>query len=85
LPHGTPILFAGGGEGEQIIKDYGFGFVSAPGDYEALKHNIIKMKNLSSDDYKQLRINCLKASKEEFSFEQQMKRYSDFQKNTLLL
>ena len=85
LPHGTPILFAGGGEGEQIIKDYGFGFVSAPGDYEALKHNIIKMKNLSNDDYEQLRINCLKASKEEFSFEQQIKRYSAFQNSILHL
>lgn len=78
LPHGTPILFAGGGEGEQIIINNGLGFVSAPGDNEALKCNILKMKELSDEDYTQLRANCIKASKNEFSFEQQMKRYYKF-------
>ena len=78
LPHGTPILFAGGGEGEHIINSYHLGLVSAPGDYDALKNNIMKMKMLSDEEYAQLRTNCFKSSKDEFSFDRQMKRYQVF-------
>lgn len=78
LPHGTPILFAGGGEGENIITTHGFGFVSPPGDCEMLKCNIIKMKEMPADDYRQLRLNCIEASLREFSFEQQKKKYKEF-------
>ena len=78
LPHGTPILFAGGGEGEHIINEYGLGYVSAPGDYEALKRNILKLKELTNSEYSALRDNCIKASKDDFSFEVQIKRYQKF-------
>lgn len=78
LPHGIPILFAGGGEGEQIVNDDGLGFVSTPGDCEDLKRSIIKMKQLSDSEYSRLRLNCIKASQGKFSFEQQMKRYVVF-------
>ena len=78
LPHGIPILFSGGGEGENIVKAYGFGLVSPPGDSEALKCNIIKMKEMSDGDYGQMRLNCINASLKEFSFEQQMKKYKEF-------
>ena len=81
LPHGTPILFAGGGEGEQIIRKYKLGLISAPGDNTALYHNIIEMKNLSDEDYAKLRANCLSASKDEFSFEKQTERYTMFLKS----
>ena len=36
LPLGVPILFCGGGEGEEIVKENQLGLVSAPGDYEGL-------------------------------------------------
>ena len=78
LPHGTPILFCGGGEGEQIVTSHGFGFVSTPGNYDMLKDNIIKLKSLSDADYLSLRKNCQDASKGEFSFAGQMQRYYDF-------
>lgn len=78
LPHGTPVLFSGGGEGEQIINNYGFGFVSPPGNYEALKQNIIKLKNLSNADYLSLRKHCIEASQQEFSFNEQIQRYYRF-------
>ena len=67
-----------GGEGEQIISSYGLGFVSAPGDFDALRSNIMKMKNLSEADYAQLRMNCRETSKGVFSFDQQMSKYSQF-------
>lgn len=81
LPHGTPILFAGGGEGEHIIRKYKLGLISAPGDNTALYHNIIEMKDLSDEEYAELRANCISASKDEFSFEKQTERYTQFLKS----
>ena len=78
LPHGTPILFSGGGEGEVIVNNYQLGFVSKPGDYDMLRANICKLKNMNNDEYMQLRQNCLSAAKGEFSFSEQMKKYYSF-------
>ena len=78
LPHGTPILFCGGGEGEHIVTSYGFGITSAPGDYEALKENILKLKSMSDADYLSMRKTCQDASRGEFSFDIQMQRYYKF-------
>ena len=78
LPHGIPILFCGGGEGEQIVREHRLGFVSVPGDYESLKAQVLHIKNLSESDYQALRNNCLKASREVFSFSRQMANYKTF-------
>lgn len=78
LPHGTPILFCGGGEGEHIVTSHGFGFSSAPGNYNTLIDNILKLKLLSDVEYFSIRKNCLDASKNEFSFSMQMKSYYSF-------
>ncbi len=80
LPHGTPIIFCGGGEGEKIVRDYHLGLVSPPGDYRHLTDNICQLKNMSDEDYRQLRSNCLQAAKGEFSFSEQMKSYHLFLK-----
>lgn len=78
LPHGTPILFCGGGEGETIIKSHHLGLVSPPGHYEMLKTNICALKQMKEEEYLQLRQHCLLAAKGEFSFAEQMKKYHSF-------
>lgn len=78
LPHGTPVLFCGGGEGERIVSNHGLGLVSPPGNYNALSQNIIKLKKLSDADYLSLRNRCFEASEKEFSFTEQIKRYYRF-------
>ena len=78
LPCGTPILFCGGGEGEQIINTHGFGFVSEPGDFEKLKDNIARLKSLSDEEYLLMRKKCRDAAKNEFSFDRQMELYYGF-------
>lgn len=80
LPHGTPIVFCGGGEGENIVRNYRLGLVSPPGDYKHLTENIRLLKSMSDEDYRQLRMNCLQAAQEEFSFYKQMKKYYAFLK-----
>ena len=78
LPHGTPILFAGGGEGETIVTSHGFGLCSKPGDYDSLKENILKLKSIPESEYQEIRKKCIIASQTDFSFENQMKNYYQF-------
>lgn len=78
LPHGLPILFCGGGEGAHIISDWKVGFVSAPGDYEALIRNIEHLRDMSADTFRALSANCLKASLNELDFDRQIKETDAF-------
>jgi glycosyltransferase involved in cell wall biosynthesis len=78
LPHGVPILFCGGGEGEQIVAGNHLGLTSKPGDYEALRNNICTIASLSDADYEQMRRNCLTAAENEFNFDSQMVAFRKF-------
>ncbi len=81
LPIGIPMIFCGGGEGAEIIKSYNVGYVSEPGDYQGLKANIEKLKSLTPEEYRQLSSNCIKASKNDFDFDTQMKKSYSFLQN----
>ena len=78
LPVGVPILFCGGGEGANIVNEYRIGYVSEPGNIDALKSNIVEMISLSDEEYQKLKDNCINTSKEDFSFTQQMSKYYEF-------
>ena len=66
------MLFCGGGEGAQIVKDYKIGFTSAPGDYNALTDNIRRLAALSPEEYSAMSQNCLEAARTDFDFATQM-------------
>lgn len=68
----VPILFCGGGEGAKIVEKYNVGFTSTPRDYPALRDTIIEMKNLSAEDYFELKNNCRNVSNDVFNFEKQV-------------
>ena len=72
LPQGLPILFCGGGEGANFIDSHNVGFVSEPGNYQALIENIIKLRELASDEYRALSERCVEVSKQELDFQKQM-------------
>lgn len=84
LPHGVPILFAGGGEGANIINEWHAGFTSTPGDYNSLIENIKKLKDLYEDEYKELSSNCIKASLNHLNFDKQMIETIEFLKSDIL-
>lgn len=83
LPVGVPILFCGSGEGAEIIKEYNIGLVSSSGDIKGLKCNIQKMIAYSDEDYIQIKNNCINASQNDFSFEEQMNRYYEFLRSNI--
>ena len=80
LPEGIPILFSGEGEGARIVQDYGFGLVSAHGDYATLAQNIQAFVNMTDEAYAAYVSSCLSASSDTFSFSKQMDRFCTFVK-----
>ena len=54
---GVPILFSGGGEGEEIIKKYDLGWCAKAGDYATISDNI-RMLVLQPETLAQKRENC---------------------------
>lgn len=68
----VPILFCGGGEGAKIVEKYNVGFTSSPRDYPALSTAMLKIKNLSEEDYFELKNNCRTVSNNVFNFEKQV-------------
>ena len=81
----VPILYSGkiGSEASNIILDNGVGFVSQYGDYQSLKSNIIKMKEMSDAEYKIIKMNELKASTEIFDFDKQIDGLNEYLKSYL--
>ena len=73
LPQGLPILFCGGGEGAIFISSYEVGFVSAPGDYQALMENISRLRDMSPEAYEAMSGRCISVSKQELDFERQVR------------
>lgn len=78
LPQGLPILFCGGGEGASFILERGVGYVSLPGDFDALIENIKKTRDMSAQDYEAMSLRCIKVSRDELSFEKQIKESYDY-------
>ena len=76
--NGLPILYCGSGEAAQIILDTQTGFVSDVQDFDGLKNNIEKFMLLPEEAYAQLRNNCLECSTNEYSKENQDKRFIEF-------
>lgn len=78
LPQGLPILFCGGGEGSAFIQEENVGYVSAPGDYEALTENIKRLRDMDKGKYEQMSGRCLSVSQEKLDFKKQMSECYDW-------
>lgn len=78
LPFGIPILFCGGGEGAEIVKEYGLGITSQPGDMKQLRLHIQAISNMSDEEYAKMKNNCIAASNGVFSFKHQIQDYYKF-------
>lgn len=78
VPTGLPILFCGGGEGAEIVKQFKIGLVSQSGDYESLQKNIELFATMSDKDYSFFSERCLKTAQLEFDFDRQMEKAYKF-------
>lgn len=73
---GLPILFSGSGEGAKIIEKNRVGLVSAPKDFEALKKNILEIKN-SPELRNKMSVKGREIAEEKFNRNKLIKDFSD--------
>lgn len=68
---GLPILYFGGGEGEELVKKHNLGWIATPGDYKALNYiiNLINQDEIGSEK----RHNLIAISEKHFDFNSQLK------------
>lgn len=80
LSQGLPILYAGGGEGADFVTGRNLGFVSEPGDFDALAVNISRMRDMFAADYEMMITRCIQVSRQELDFDRQMTECDGFLK-----
>ena len=70
---GLPILYFGGGEGEDLVKNHNLGWVASPGDYKALNYiiNSINQDDIGSEKKQHL----MAISEKYFDFNSQLKAF----------
>lgn len=74
---GLPILFAGGGEGAEIIKTHELGWVCEPSDFLAMQAVLDEISTLPITGIAEKRANCLRAAREHFSRDIQVKQLAE--------
>lgn len=83
IAHQLPVLFCAGGEGEEITKRYGLGWVSAPGNGAALEKNIHALSALDDASWRLLKDRMKGAADGAFSAGAQGKNFLAFLKRVL--
>lgn len=75
---GLPILFAGGGEGAELVKEYGVGWVCTPSDLEGIKREVTNISQMSTDEFALVQHNCLHAAQQVFDRKKQIEQLDHF-------
>jgi glycosyltransferase involved in cell wall biosynthesis len=83
MANAIPVFFSAAGEGADIVKKSGIGWVNSPGDYQALENNIRTFVSLSNDEYEEIRKKCVLLMKTEYSKSEQDKEFDRFLREAL--
>lgn len=70
---GFPILYYGGGEGEDIVNENEIGWVGKVGNFDSLNHHLKKLSLLSYEEINKLKIKTLNNAENNFSIDKQIK------------
>jgi glycosyltransferase involved in cell wall biosynthesis len=80
---GLPIIFTGGGEGAEIIKEYNTGWVCDPSDYTAIRSKIKEITLMDKSQLELIKNNCVKAATNVFNRDKQIEKLHLFLLNSL--
>lgn len=69
---GFPILYFGGGEGEDIVKENNLGWVAEVGNFKALNEKIVEISKLNKTDLDLIKNEVFNKSKKAFNLNNQM-------------
>jgi glycosyltransferase involved in cell wall biosynthesis len=75
---GLPIIFAGGGEGVQIVQKHQLGWVCKPADYEQMQQVITTARDSDPQTLKNFQQNCRMAARNIFDREIQIESLHRF-------
>jgi glycosyltransferase involved in cell wall biosynthesis len=75
---GLPIIFAGGGEGVQIVRTHGLGWVCKPADYAQMQLIITSVRDSEPHALTKLQENCRLAARDVFDREIQIEQLHRF-------
>lgn len=78
LPLGIPLLFCGTGEGAEIVRENGFGLVSAPSDFRMIENKIREFAVMDADEFHAYSQRCKDAATGSFNFDSQFDTFMDF-------
>lgn len=74
---GFPILYFGGGEGEDIVHENSLGWICAVENYNDLNEKLIELSNISKPEIHIIKQAIFKKSQEVFNLEKQMNNLLD--------
>lgn len=77
LPLGIPLLFCGTGEGAEIVRENGFGLVSAPSDFRMIEDKIREFAMMDADEFHEYSQRCRDAAAGSFNFDSQFDTFMD--------
>ncbi len=63
---GLPMLFAGGGEGANIVQSHEVGWTCPPSDFQQMQALLNHIANLPEETLETIRQNCLRAARDVF-------------------
>ena len=70
---GFPILYLGGGEGENIVLENNLGWIAKVGDFQSLNDTLIEISKMGTDPIQILKKQVLKAAESNFNLDCQIK------------
>ncbi|MCZ8168357.1 MAG: glycosyltransferase family 4 protein [Flavobacterium sp.] len=74
---GFPILYFGGGEGENIVANHGLGWVVPVGDFSDMQHQLLEINALDKSELAALKTKVFEQSQMNFDIEKQVKGLID--------
>lgn len=75
---GLPIIFAGGGEGADLVSRHKAGWVCTPSDFEAMRKLIGQIGTMKPDEVAEIKSNCIVAAKNVFNRKKQVEALHQF-------
>lgn len=71
---GLPILYFGGGEGENIVDENNLGWVAAVGDFDSLNEALLEISNTGKEPIQMMKKKVFTAAVEKFNLDYQIKK-----------
>ena len=69
---GFPVLYFGGGEGEDIVRENKLGWIAPVGDYVSLNYELNEIAKLSKEELKSLKYQLFQKAEKSFNLDNQI-------------